>query len=93
MKTGQLIDAKLIWAITNTCCICHNGFDTMQIGNYFRINDAVKIRSFINEVAIDLIVNVFIVIFSFALMFTYYWKLALVILLVIPFYALIYFIF
>jgi ABC-type multidrug transport system fused ATPase/permease subunit len=39
-----------------------------------------------------LIVNVFIVIFSFALMFTYYWKLALVILLVIPFYALIYFI-
>ena len=58
---------------------------------HIQISDAVKIRAFINEVAIDLIVNVFIVVFSFALMFTYYWKLALVILLVIPFYAIIYF--
>lgn len=38
-----------------------------------------------------MIVNVFIVIFSFVLMFTYYWKLALVIILVIPFYISIYF--
>ncbi len=65
----------------------------MQIGEITsRISDVVKIRSFINEVAIDMIVNVFIVIFSFTLMFTYYWKLALVILLVIPFYGAIYFV-
>ena len=94
MKTGQLIDAKLILGYYNHLLyLPQRFFDTMQIGEITsRINDAVKIRSFINESAIDIIVNVFIVIFSFALMFTYYWKLALVILLVIPFYAAIYFI-
>ncbi len=94
MKTGQLIDAKLILGYyKHLLNLPQRFFDTMQIGEITsRINDAVKIRSFINEVAIDMIVNVFIVIFSFSLMFTYYWKLALVILLVIPFYALIYFI-
>jgi ATP-binding cassette subfamily B protein len=45
----------------------------MQIGEITsRINDAVKIRSFINEVAIDMIVNVFIVIFSFGVCFNRY---------------------
>lgn len=93
MKTGQLIDAKLILGYyKHLLHLPQRFFDTMQIGEITsRINDAVKIRSFINEVAIEMIVNVFIVIFSFTLMFTYYWKLALVILLVIPFYALIYF--
>jgi ATP-binding cassette, subfamily C, bacteriocin exporter len=93
MKTGQLIDAKLILGYyKHLLQLPQRFFDTMQIGEITsRINDAVKIRSFINESAIDIIVNVFIVIFSFILMFTYYWKLALIILLVIPFYGLIYF--
>ncbi|OXA83220.1 peptidase C39 [Flavobacterium columnare] len=93
MKTGQLIDAKLILGYyKHLLRLPQRFFDTMQIGEITsRINDAVKIRSFINDVAIELIVNVFIVIFSFVLMFTYYWKLALIILLVIPFYALVYF--
>ncbi|MDR7209344.1 peptidase domain-containing ABC transporter [Flavobacterium piscis] len=93
MKTGQLIDAKLILGYyKHLLHLPQRFFDTMQIGEITsRINDAVKIRSFINEVAIDMIVNVFIVIFSFTLMFTYYWKLALVILAVIPFYGFIYF--
>ena len=93
MKTGQLIDAKLILGYyKHLLHLPQRFFDTMQIGEITsRISDAVKIRSFINEVAIEMIVNIFIVIFSFALMFTYYWKLALVILLVIPFYAIIYF--
>jgi ATP-binding cassette subfamily B protein len=94
MKTGQLIDAKLILGYyKHLLHLPQRFFDTMQVGEITsRIGDAVKIRSFINEVAIDMIVNIFIVIFSFTLMFTYYWKLALVILLVIPFYAAIYFI-
>ncbi|MXO03331.1 peptidase domain-containing ABC transporter [Flavobacterium sp. HBTb2-11-1] len=93
MKMGQLIDAKLILGYyKHLLHLPQRFFDTMQIGEITsRINDAVKIRSFINETAIEMIVNVFIVIFSFALMFTYYWKLALVIVLVIPFYVLIYF--
>lgn len=94
MKTGQLIDAKLILGYyKHLLHLPQRFFDTMQIGEITsRINDAVKIRLFINETAIDMIVNIFIVIFSFTLMFTYYWKLALVILIVIPFYGLIYFI-
>ncbi|MBE8725006.1 peptidase domain-containing ABC transporter [Flavobacterium hungaricum] len=94
MKTGQLIDAKLILGYyKHLLHLPQRFFDTMQIGEITsRINDAVKIRSFINEVAIEMIVNIFIVIFSFALMFSYYWKLALVILLAIPFYSLIYFV-
>lgn len=95
MKTGQLIDAKLILGYyKHLLRLPQRFFDTMQIGEITsRINDAVKIRSFINDVAIELIVNVFIILFSFVLMFTYYWKLALIILLVIPFYGFVYFLF
>ncbi len=65
----------------------------MRVGEIIsRVNDAVKIRAFINDVSITLIVNLFIVIFSFCLMFIYSWQLALIMLLVIPLYALIYFI-
>lgn len=65
----------------------------MRVGEIIsRINDAVKIRAFINDVSISFLVNVFIIIFSFALMFTFYWKLALVMLLLIPLYAVIYWI-
>jgi len=41
-------------------------------------------------VAINIIVNIFIVIFSFGLMFTYYWKLGLIMLLIIPVYMVVY---
>lgn len=92
LKTGQLIDAKLILGYyKHLLQLPQRFFDTMQIGEITsRISDAVKIRAFINNVAIDMLVNIFIVIFSFSVMFTYYWKLALVILLVIPFYLIIY---
>jgi ATP-binding cassette subfamily B protein len=56
-----------------------------------RISDAVKIRVFINEVSISLILNIFILAVSFALMFTFYWKLAIIMLIVIPFYIIIYY--
>lgn len=92
LKTGQLIDAKLILGYyKHLLRLPQRFFDTMQIGEITsRISDAVKIRAFINNTAIDMLVNIFIVVFSFSLMFTYYWKLALVILLVIPFYLGIY---
>lgn len=92
MKTGQIIDARLILGYyKHLLRLPQRFFDTMQIGEITsRISDAVKIRAFINNTAIDLIVNVFILIFSFALMFTYNWKLALIMLFVIPFYLGIY---
>ncbi len=87
-QTGQKIDAQLILGYyKHLLKLPQRFFDTMQVGEITsRIGDAVKIRSFINEVAIDMLVNIFIVVFSFGLMFTYYWKLALIIALIIPLY-------
>lgn len=92
LKTGQIIDTKLILGYyKHLLKLPQTFFDTMQIGEITsRVSDAVKIRAFINDVAIDMIVNIFIVVFSFGLMFTFYWKLAVVILLVIPLYIIIY---
>lgn len=92
LKVGQRIDARLILGYyKHLLTLPQRFFDTMRVGEIIsRINDAVKIRAFINEVSIGLLVNVFIVLFSFALMFTFYWKLALVMLSVIPLFVLIY---
>lgn len=94
LKTGQLIDARLILGYyKHLFKLPQRFFDTMRTGEIVsRINDAVKIRSFINDTMIGFIVNVFIVVFAFVLMFIYSWKLALVMLLVIPLYTAIYFI-
>ncbi|MDO5607496.1 MAG: peptidase domain-containing ABC transporter [Capnocytophaga sp.] len=94
LQTGQKMDKHLILGYyKHLLALPQRFFDTMQVGEIIsRVNDAVKIRSFINDVSIQIFVNIFIVIFSFALMFTYYWKLALLIVLVIPLYALVYWI-
>ena len=92
LKTGQKIDAGLILGYyRHLIRLPQTFFDNMRTGEIIsRIGDAVKIRTFINDVSINLIVSFLILIVSFALMFSYYWKLALVVLLVIPFYAVIY---
>jgi ATP-binding cassette subfamily B protein len=94
IKTGQQIDARLILGYyKHLLKLPQQFFDTMRVGEIIsRINDAVKIRAFINGVSLSLTVNFLILIFSFGLMFFYYWKLALIMLLVIPLYALIYYI-
>jgi ATP-binding cassette subfamily B protein len=67
-------------------------FDTMRIGEIIsRINDAIKIRNFINETALEILVNSLVIVFTVTLMFTYYWKLALIISFIIPIYTGIYF--
>ncbi|MHA7111448.1 peptidase domain-containing ABC transporter [Sunxiuqinia elliptica] len=92
LKTGQLIDARLILGYyKHLLKLPQRFFDTMRTGEIVsRINDAVKIRAFINDSMINFIVNLFIVIFAFALMFVYNWKLALIMLLVIPLFVLLY---
>ena len=92
IKTGQQIDARLILGYyKHLLKLPQQFFDTMRVGEIIsRINDAVKIRNFINGVSLNLTVNAMILVFSFGLMFTYYWKLALIMLLVIPLYAIIY---
>ncbi|MEX2363276.1 MAG: ABC transporter transmembrane domain-containing protein, partial [Balneolaceae bacterium] len=92
LKTGQLIDARLILGYyKHLLKLPQRFFDTMRVGEIIsRINDAVKIRAFINDVAINIIVNIFIILFSFGLMFTTYWKLGVVMLAIIPVYTLVY---
>lgn len=94
LRTGQKIDAQLILGYyKHLLRLPQRFFDTMRVGEIIsRINDAVKIRAFINDTAVGLIVNVFIVFFSFGLMFIYSWKLALIMAIVIPLYAFVYFI-
>lgn len=92
LNTGQQIDARLILGYyKHLLKLPQRFFDTMRVGEIIsRVNDAVKIRAFINDVSISLVVNVFIVIFSFILMFIYSWKLALIILITIPLYLVVY---
>ncbi|MDO4229041.1 MAG: peptidase domain-containing ABC transporter, partial [Capnocytophaga sp.] len=92
LQTGQKIDKHLILGYyKHLLKLPQRFFDTMKVGEIIsRVNDAVKIRSFINDVSIQIFVNIFIVLFSFVLMFIYYWKLALVVALVIPLYIFVY---
>ncbi len=92
LKTGQLIDARLILGYyKHLLKLPQRFFDTMRTGEIVsRINDAVKIRVFINDTMINFIVSIFIVVFAFSLMFIYNWKLALIMLGVIPLYSALY---
>ncbi|MGL5771694.1 MAG: peptidase domain-containing ABC transporter [Bacteroidales bacterium] len=92
LNTGQLIDVRLILGYyKHLFNLPQSFFDTMRVGEIIsRINDAFKIRVFINDVAISIIVNILVLLFSFSLMFIYSWKLALVMLAIIPIYIGIY---
>lgn len=92
LRTGIKIDTRLILGYyKHLLRLPQSFFDTMRSGEIIsRINDAVKIRSFINETLVGLMVNIFTVIFAFALMFTYYWKLAAIMLLIVPLYVILY---
>lgn len=94
LRTGQKIDVQLILGYyKHLLTLPQRFFDTMRIGEIVsRMNDAVKIRSFINDVSLDLIVNIFTIIFSFGLMFVYSWRIALIMLVVIPLYSAVYYI-
>lgn len=92
LKTGQRIDAALILGYyKHLLTLPQQFFDTMRVGEIIsRVNDAVKIRSFINNVSLDLAVNVMILFFTSCLMFVYSWKLAVVTLLSAPLFLLVF---
>lgn len=93
LQTGQHIDARLILGYyKHLLSLPQRFFDTMRVGEIIsRVNDAVKIRIFVNDVSLNLVVNFLIIIFSILIMFVYYWKLALIMLAIIPVYTVIYF--
>lgn len=89
LRTGQKIDAELILGYyRHLLRLPQRFFDTMRLGEVVaRVGDAVKIRAFINDSLLDLAVHVLVVVFSFTLMFAYSWKLALVMMGVLPMYG------
>lgn len=92
LQTGQKIDVCLILGYYNhVLSMPQKFFDGMRIGEIVsRMNDAVKIRNFLNDVSITMFVNVLVILFSFGLMFVYSWKIALVVAISIPPYLLLY---
>ena len=92
LRTGQRIDGALILGYyRHLLALPQQFFDTMRVGEILaRVNDAVKIRAFINDVALDVLVNALIVVFSLGLMLLHSWKLALVVACMIPVVAVIY---
>ena len=95
LKTGQHIDASLILGYyKHLLTLPQQFFDTMRVGEIMsRINDAVKIRLFLNTVSLDLIVNLLILFFSLCLMILYSWQLTLIALISLPLFLLTYFLF
>lgn len=95
LKTGQRIDASLILGYyKHLLTLPQQFFDTMRVGEIIsRVNDAVKIRVFINNISLDLVVNLLILVFTLCLMLVYSWKLAVITLLSAPIFLLIFFLF
>jgi ATP-binding cassette subfamily B protein len=94
-KIGQRIDASLILGYyKHLLTLPQQFFDTMRVGEITsRIGDAVKIRVFINDVALNLVVSIMILVFTLCLMMVYSWKLTAITLLSAPLFIVIYFLF
>jgi len=92
LKTGQRIDAALILGYyKHLLTLPQHFFDTMRVGEIIsRVNDAVKIRNFINNLLLDSVVNIMILFFSICLMFVYSWKLTAITLLSAPLFFIVY---
>ncbi|UVC15495.1 peptidase domain-containing ABC transporter [Mesorhizobium onobrychidis] len=92
LQTGQKIDVLLILGYYNhILSLPQKFFDSMRMGEIIsRMNDAVKIRSFLNDVSINMFVDVLTILFSLGLMFIYSWKIALAVAVSIPLYLSVY---
>lgn len=67
-------------------------FERMKTGEILsRITEAVKIRAFITDILVNFIITAVVIIIALTLMFTYYWKLGIVMLLILPAYGCIFF--
>ncbi|QND62385.1 peptidase domain-containing ABC transporter (plasmid) [Mesorhizobium sp. AR07] len=94
LQTGQKIDVQLILGYYNhILSLPQNFFDSMRLGEIIsRMNDAVKIRNFLNDVSINMFVDALMILSSLGMMFIYSWKIALVVAVSIPLYLSVYWI-
>lgn len=92
LRMAQQIDAALILAYyRHLLRLPQPFFDTMRVGEITsRVADAVKIRQFLNQTLLNLLLNPLIVAFSLGMMFLWSAKLALLSLALVPANALLY---
>jgi len=92
MKAGQFIDGSLILGYyRHLLKLRSRFFDTMRTGELIsRINDAVKIRFFISNTAIELVVSSFTIIVSVILTVFISLKISAIIIVAIPAFILVY---
>ena len=92
LRTGQLIDARLVLGYyRHLLQLPQCFFDSMRVGEIIsRINDAAKIRHFLSDTSINVILNVLIILFSCIVLFLFHWKLAMVVSLILPAYGIVY---
>ncbi len=89
LQVGERIDRTLMLAYhRHLLHLPQRFFDTMRLGESIsRLGDAVKVRILISEAAVEIAVNLLTLMFAFALMLIYSWKLALIAGTIIPLYA------
>lgn len=92
LRAGVRIDSSLILEYISHLFSLPVGFFTRRGAGELnsRITDAMKVRSFLTQGVTGLLTSFLLLAVSFALMFSYYWKMALFTLLFIPAYILLY---
>ena len=92
LKTGHQIDCGLMMGYyRHLLTLPQRFFDSMRTGEILtRMNDAVKIRFFINHTIVDLVVSLITILLTFTAMALLSWQLCLLAGLAIPVYAGIY---
>ncbi|MDX0451720.1 ATP-binding cassette domain-containing protein [Sinorhizobium medicae] len=92
LETGQKIDVTLILGYySHILNLPQKFYDSMRMGEIIsRMNDAAKIRSFLNDISINMFVDINMTLFSLGMMFVYSWKIAVVVAISIPLFLLVY---
>jgi ATP-binding cassette, subfamily C, bacteriocin exporter len=86
LRAAQCIDARLILAYyQHLLRLPQPFFDSMRVGEITsRVTDAVKVRNFLNNTLLNLVLNPLILGFALVAMAFYSWKLALLSLALVP---------
>jgi ABC-type bacteriocin transporter len=92
MYVANNIDATLILGYyKHILRLPQSFFDTRRVGEIIsRVNDAVKIRTAISSASLSVIMDSLTLVFAFALMFTYSWKLTMIAVIVVPLFGALY---
>jgi ATP-binding cassette subfamily B protein len=92
LKTSLSINSALVMGYyRHVLQLPKTFFDSFRTGEIIsRINDASKVSMFINELAVNITVDVLIILFSMVLMFIYNVQIALLVMAIVPAYTILY---